>query len=334
MTLLLAAQLVGCGARSGLALPEGEETETPEDASRDLSERDPRPGPARIECPDPIFVRAREATEPIDLIWVIDSSGSMRDDLERMRDNVTTFWEAMDRSEADFRVVFITPRSEVPRPPTSVFPRYRAVDYHVTSWEPLLALNDLFPYYDDFVRPDAQTHFIAVTDDDSLAMEAVDFITEMEARLGHDFTFHAVASERVRPTITNPDGVCFTSSSAAARVGRRYYELAEMTGGLQLSICQEDWSILYELLTERIAVPIPIPCAFTVDDDVELDPASLRVRHTDGSGDTRLLDLTEGGDCDGFFFVAERRQVQLCDRTCAEINLSRGRIDLQVGCEE
>ncbi len=350
LVLILSA---GCGASTGLKVDESDDAgvdtfvapdvapDTAPDTAPD-AEPDTAPDTAEdttidtFECPDPIVVRGRDATVPIDIIWVIDSSGSMLDDLERMRANVEIFWDAMLGSEADFRVVFITPRLDAPQPPPGLFRRYRAIDYNVGSWEPLVALTSNFDAYDDFIRPDARTHFIAVTDDDSLAMEAEDFRRTMTELLGHDFTFHAVASERTMPTLSNPLGVCFTESSAAARPGRRYYELADATDGLKLSICQEDWSILYDQLTEVIAIPIPIRCAYIVGDDrVEVDPETLRVRYTDPAGEETFLPRTEESeDCEGFFYLEDRRRVVLCDRTCDDINADRGRIDLEVGCDE
>lgn len=50
--------------------------------------------------------------QPTDIIFVVDNSGSMLDELEALRSNLRTFFELLGQSQNDYRVGFITPDVE------------------------------------------------------------------------------------------------------------------------------------------------------------------------------------------------------------------------------
>ena len=350
------AVLAACGARTGLNAPLGEAVDAgvvlpdigppppprldagvidafvPEDTAVE-----PPPDVWMPQCPDSVTVAAREATVPVDIIWAIDSSGSMVDDADRMRENIEIFWEALADTRIDARVVFVADRGYAPGAPAGFSGRYIEVDYRVHSHAGLSALLAAYDEYDGYLRPDAVTHFIVVTDDESLAMEWEDFQTEMQRLLQHDFTFHAVASEQIMPTLENRFGACYHSQGLAARPGVEYYELADATGGLQLSICNEDWSELVTLLTERIVVPIPLPCGYLLPRPpagVVIDPDRFTVLwDVPGEPGPRVIPRA-GGRCDnGWQFIEGSERVELCAGTCQEVEATGGRITVDLGCD-
>ncbi|MFT3926694.1 MAG: VWA domain-containing protein [Myxococcales bacterium] len=104
--------------------------------------------------------------------------------------------------------------------------RYLHVDTLVDS-------NDFFQvaltHYDDFkahLRPGAPTHFVVVTDDNIKGMTAASFKQQMEAKLGHAFTYHALAS----------GNSCGTAPST------EHYALADLTGGQKVVTCEAGFS--------------------------------------------------------------------------------------------
>lgn len=353
--LLLAA----CGAKTDLTLPnrtpdpgrdagvEMDASTEPdasvvEDAGSDASVDAFVPPDAFVpECPDRISVSAREASIPVDIIWVIDNSFSMVDEIELMRNNVNIFWDAIVDANVDSRVVFVTQDGSAPDAPIEFARRYFPVDYRVNSHDPLLALLANFDEYGRHLRPDAITHFVVVTDDDSLGLDWEDFHETMLDLLGHEYSFHSIASERVMPTRENPTGACFTDESSAYRPGREYYALSDETGGLKLSICNRDWTELFNLLTERVAIRIPIPCGYSLPlpppPGIVYDDADFTVQYTVPGDDTpqiipRVADEAACTGSEGWWFFEGSDRINLCESTCDEVDAIDGRVTVDLGC--
>jgi hypothetical protein len=286
---------------------------------------------------------------PIDIIYVVDSSGSMSNEAERVQENMNDFSIALGSLSLDYRVVMITTSSYVSvPPPLGGSDRYMLIDRPVSSNEPLQALLDEFSVYSSFLRRSAITHFVAVTDDES-DVTAADFRTQMERNLMRNFTLHAIASEMATPSFTNPDGACQVSSGfppeGAASPGIQYYDLARMTGGLTFSICtpSEEWAMLFSLLTAAIAVPQALPCRYDVPPapgGMTLDPFLVNLVYTTGGAEEVLPyaggDPGEDPDCTagGWYYESEAQDVILiCPNTCSRLESDEtGQLNLAFGC--
>ncbi len=345
--------LASCGGKTGLQVPDfdREDGGPRRDTGRDVGGIPDAGIDAPIDvgvdspdtfiplCPGSISVVGREASVPVDIIWAIDSSGSMIDDTERMRANISLFWDSISTADVDARVIFVGQAGFVPGAPAGFSGRYTQINRRVGSTDALLQLLATHRDYQTYLRPDATTHFIVVTDDDSLGLDWEDFRSEMETLLAHDFTFHAVASERVMPSIANPYGACFHPGGTATRPGTEYYEMATATGGVQLSICNEDWGALFPILAERIAVRIPIPCAYSLPilppAGITYDPDNFTVLlQVPGEPGPRRIPAagSEAGCGDGWWYFGGSQRVTLCDSTCAEVEALDGRITVDLGC--
>ena len=318
MSLALAS---GCGARTGLDV---DELDAGIDAAIDAAIDAPEDSVDTMvdECPDPVVARVREESNAVDIIWVIDSSLSMRDELARIRRNARIFWNAMEASSLDFRAVFITPQEFAPVAPLELEHRYWNRDVPVFSNEALESLIANFPFYRPILRPDAATHFVVVTDDES-SLPAAEFDLEMRRLLGHEYRLHAVVSE-----VAEGGGACSSPTNIAIAPGEEYLELADENDGIFLSVCSEDWRDLIDRLSNELRRVIPIRCDFEVGDD-GLEVESLRVVHQPRDGEPRTLPRVDRltPRCDGFV-VSEEGSVQLCEETCRDVNLARGRLEL------
>jgi len=251
-----------------------------------------------------------------------------------VQENMNRFAGEILMTGIDPHVVVITSHEyiSVPPPLGDDPVHYRFVDQHVGSNAPLERLVSEWPRYADFLRPDAITHFIAVTDDES-DMSAIEFDLIMGGLLGHDYTLHAIASED-----TGGGREC----SGAADVGERYYRLATMTGGLQLSICTSDWTGVFDRLREHIFDTAPLPCSFAMPEapaDMTLDYMRVNVEYTPGGGSSTLL-LFVGSEAactgNGWYYddPAAPTEIVLCPATCAVVGAdSSGRVDVTLGCE-
>ncbi|HJL16384.1 MAG TPA: VWA domain-containing protein [Sandaracinaceae bacterium LLY-WYZ-13_1] len=295
---------------------------------------------------------AMEAFAPVDIIWVVDTSGSMSNEAERVQENMQSFAEAIGMVGIDWHVVMISTQDYVNVPePLAIDDRYLLIDRPVSSNEPLQALLDEYPSYADHLRSSAVTHFVAVTDDES-DLEWMEFRSRMLSNLGRSFVFHTISSEVAGPpNFMYPEGQpCQTSSGfppeGAAEPGVQYWELASATGGRTFSICtpSSEWESLFDSLTAAIAIPMAIPCEYEIPDppdDTELDFMRVNVLYTPGDGSEPqrfpYVGMPGGVDCTsgGWYYDDPEAptRIILCPSTCELIEGdTAGRVDVELGC--
>jgi hypothetical protein len=278
-------------------------------------------------------VTADAIARPVDMIWVIDSSGSMDEEAGFVQDNLNLFSSEVGASGLDPHVVVITTSEFVTVPPPlgTDAEHYLFIEDHVGSNEPLQKLVDHFGSYSGFLRPDALTQFIAVTDDES-DLSAPEFTSRMSALLGREYTFHAIASEDVGGG---------RECDGAAAVGAQYWQLAMETGGEQISICTTDWTLVFDRLLTAILEDAPLPCVFDVPaapGGTTVDPTRVNVIHTAADGSSTTIPFVmSAGACagPGWYYddpVAPTK-IELCDASCSVVGTdTTGRIDIALGC--
>lgn len=295
---------------------------------------------------------AVEAFAPVDIVWVVDTSGSMSDEAERVQMNMVAFAAAIEAVGIDWHVVMISTRDFVNVPASlATDPRYLLIDRAVNSNEPMAALLAEFPRYQDHLRRSALTHFIAVTDDES-SVAWMDFSTQMRRLLGRNFVFHTISSEVAGPpSFMYPEGQpCSTGGGfppeGAAAPGVQYYEMAMATGGRIFSICTPaaEWASLFDSLTAAIAVPMVIPCEYDIPEPPaggELDYMRVNIRFTPSGGGEQVFPYVgspDGADCTsgGWYYddYAAPTRIILCPSTCSAISGDvGGRVDVELGCQ-
>lgn len=298
-----------------------------------------------------IDVAAQEGTAPVDIIWVVDSSGSMRGEAEIVQNNLNMFSAAIGATGIDYHVVVISSSSfiSVPPPLGTDMERFRFVDVSVSSSGSLDRLLGEFDTYSDFLREDAVTHFVVVTDDES-GRGAADFRTEMMSRLGHSFYVHSIASP---PGSTNCmtvpllgmvcDDGCSGPGGEAADNGDIYWELSGMTAGRTFSICTSDWSGLFTTLSDTISVPTPLPCVYELPeppDGLTLDRMRVNIIYTDASGMPQTIpNVGSFGRCGatgGWYYdeAGAMTRIVLCPATCTQLSGDlAGQVSVALGCE-
>lgn len=139
---------------------------------------------------------------PADVVWIIDGSGSMIDEAERLQQNLDSFTSTIAAAGVDTRVVLLAQLDLVP--PGSGLAQsgnYLFVPATVDSHNALDVLVAQYDAYASFLRPDAHVHFIVVTDDESEYMalgtpqdRADAFKGAMDGLLSNEYTVHTVSS--------------------------------------------------------------------------------------------------------------------------------------------
>lgn len=316
----------------------------------------PRPDGGFAGC-DAISFDAETALAPLDIIWIIDNSGSMDGEARIIQDNLNSFVSAIEASGIeDYRVVVITQSGfvSVPPPLGTDATRFRFVSYNVQSSDALRHIVSSFPMWSDFIRPTAITHIVHVTDDES-SLSAGEFRSMFMPLLGHSWVSHAIASP---PGSTHmmciPGFGCIGSSDGcsgpngdAADNGDQYWSIASMTGGQQISICTADWSAAFTTLLASIAIPMPIPCEFAIPEPpegMEFDRRRVNVVYNPGGGGAPItfpfVGTDDGAMCppgaDGWYYddPLNPTQIILCPSTCSRVDSdTTGSVDIALGCE-
>ena len=278
---------------------------------------------------------------PIDVVWLIDTSASMLDDILQITQNIASFMKDFESSHTDTRAVMITGVDPALVTPLAQDPsRYRFVPSIVESGMLYTVALLQLDRYRDFLRPSATTHFVMVTDDED-KIDADEFRSEMEKRLGRPFVLHAIASpdEDGRPCANaSCGGVWLPLACGAVAVGDNYNKLAVATEGEKISICTDDWSEIVRRLSTAV-IASALPCAYPLADATRdgFDPARVQVVYTpEGGSDREFPKATSRSSCGtqaGWFYddAQAPTSVELCPAACKLVQHG-GSIGIALGC--
>ena len=294
----------------------------PAPAERDSGARAPMTatpdnGMAR-ECAG-LDVEVEVSQAAVDVVWVIDSSGSMRNERDTIQRGLNAFARAVAEASIDMRVVVITDRKDfdVPAPLGQDPQHFQLLDRKVGSHDALETFIKEFDDYADFLRPEAKLELIAVTDDES-RLSATAFIADMGARAGKPFRLHAIASERVGKD----------ACDGAKKPGDEYYAAAMLTEGLTLSVCNDVTPALFDTLSGSVRDSAGSPCTFAVPKapmGFDFDPDLLSVHWTPTPSAVPEVippvDTEARCGLSGWFYAEPSAPdaLTLCPRTCEQL---------------
>jgi hypothetical protein len=265
---------------------------------------------------------------PVDVVIAVDTSGSMAPYFCAVAASLSAF---MDGLGPEMRAVTLydmgalagtsttlcgaadpVANTAIAQDPT----RYRHLMVTVDSFNGFSQLLTEHQNYGSFLRPNAATHFVMVTDDDN-STPAADFKTQMEALLGHAFVFHALVA----------DG---QNGCLGAQVGTQYLTLADLTGGKKLPICSAMPSTTGTELTASVRASSATSCRVT---DVSASPELVQLLFKPGSGaQTQLPRATDAQGCaTNLAWSYAGSTVTLCPAACP-LARQGGQLVLGTGC--
>lgn len=320
-----------------------------------------------------IEVSSELERKPVDLVMAIDTSSSMNNELTTIQNNLNAFAAQVAASGADLRTVVITKKAyfTVPPPLGTDATRYKFIESNIGSFDALAHILAHFNTYKSFLRPNAVTHFMVVSDDYSFFDPAC-FKGIMEAKLGHGFTFDTISSQstvavpnlpassctcaptiQISPTIPadNPlygavpeCALDFTSGgggqecAGAINPAPQYYSLARATGGLAQSICTTDWSDIFDELTAQVSRSA-LPCAIDIPQPpagYAADASDVTVVYTEsGESPVTFARAADANCATGQWYLdstGEKPLARLCPATCSEVGKHAGSISIEREC--
>lgn len=360
-TLLLsalasAALIVACSAaekRSGFEPP------PPENGT----DGGPSLGPAADAGPTKCATAQAAAIKPpIDIIVIVDQSGSMSEEISSLKGSLNNLSTMLDKTNIDYHVVMIgtvgTGTFDVCIPPplggascASNGTKFRTVNTNVQSNDALTIILSTLDQatgpksWRDFLRPDALKIFIPVTDDDALgndfkAMNPNQYDADLLAKGGGLFGTDALRKYVFYPIAGADTFPSESKCSSAVNNGSVYLALAKMTHGKWFPVCSGSFAPVFTeigtVLSAQVACELAIP---TPTSGGELDPDKVNVKFTSADGKTVndiLQDKTKrcADGANGWQYSDDGTKILLCGDDCeAARNDPGSKVDVEFGCQ-
>lgn len=252
---------------------------------------------------------------PVDVVFVVDDSGSMREDQQKLGENFASFIQHFTALNLDYRLAVITTDVAhddrkgkfhggviTPETPQAdrVFLENVAVGTEGSPAESgLVAIRmafqdpDAVAHNGDFLRPDAILAVVIVSDEEDFSDgdssepdpadappvdEIVSFLLSLK---------DGDPAKVIMPVIVGdiPDG-CTGADGVKAEPGFRYHEAATALNGSKSSICSDDFAtVLDEIGSELAGLVTAFPLDYTPDPEtITVRVDEVIVPHSETSG--------------------------------------------------
>ncbi|MEA2753349.1 MAG: hypothetical protein QOI41_7492 [Myxococcales bacterium] len=292
----------------------------------------------------------------VDIIFVIDDSGSMTEEMTQIRTNVNTFATKIGTVGLDYTVTFIVRRGTnanqnqicVPAPLAGANcadnpPTFHHVNQDVQSTD---SFQRILQTYDtswkNYIRMEATKVFIEVTDDTSNMSETA-FDTQLLAKqpagmfgtaADRHYIWHSIVS---KPFATTPPSSSICSTAAGPSV--QYQNLSILTKGIIDEVCKTDYSGVLDNIAKGITDKLG--CELGYPSTATSDPTKLAVTFTPkGQAAQTLTQVTDVSKCgtiaDAWYYdnAASPTKIILCPSMCTKANAATdGKLAALVGCK-
>jgi hypothetical protein len=207
---------------------------------------------------------AGAARPPLDVIVVVDTSGSMDEEVTQVQAGLNSFATSLRAKGYDLHLILIADASIcVPAPFGSGncpadenLPGYRHVVQSVGSNDSLDRVLVSYPQYSASLRPGSRRVFLEVSDDDS-DLSANNFTSQLIATDAGfaQFQFHAIVAS-TEPVFLPPGNVCNPGglNPLAAAEGVVYKQLVAQTEGAFYDLCLQDFTPAWDRIADAIAI--------------------------------------------------------------------------------
>ena len=303
---------------------------------------------------------AEEATpklQPADIIFAVDTSGSMGEESSFVRDRINDFSKQISLTGIDVRVFMLAEALLFPcigpacppgicvdaplgsgscpndhNPPHYFHPS----GTDVYSTDSLSVIIDSWPSWGNVVREDATKYLIIISDDNAAAPYIDDAQTFID-------TFTALAPSKLSG-FTAHGIYCFSDQGDCVVKGQVYEDLVNLTGGIHGDLALQDFQPIFDAVAEQVVIAAAeLPCQWDLPDPPEgeeLDPALVNVLFTAGdASETDIYKVAGESDCDpdsgGWYYDNEANPatIHLCAASCDLVSGDpQGRIDILFGC--
>ncbi len=288
---------------------------------------------------------------PADIIFAVDTSGSMNIEFNSVQNNMNAFSSQIVNSGVDAHVVLISSNDMCIAAPlgsgncpsdTNEDGGYLHVMEGVGSNNAFDKILQTQPMYADFLRPNALKHVIVVSDDNA-NMNANTFKSSFED-FGPEyegFRFHAIVG------LNDADDVLWCIQNAiccafVANEGSQYKNLVGLTGGLLGDLCDQEFGPIFNELSTVVVDDAELPCEFLIPepDGMDIDFGKVNVELDVDNNPVEIPKVDDLAGCDdvvdGWYYDDNDNpeMINLCPDTCAKVQGDENAgIDVKFGCE-
>jgi hypothetical protein len=298
----------------------------------------------------------------VDIIVVIDTSGSMSEETASVNSNINAFASSIGKSGLDYRVImiadkpppFVPPGFPIPGvcvpPPlggaacADNAPLFHQIATTVDSNDSLQLILDQYSTYEPWLRPTAFKVFIEITDDNSSPLQWTDFDTKILAKSSAHFgdaTTRRYIFDSICGWKKSTPVLSATKCDSAVNTGDQYQQLSKLTGGIVDSVCETDYSGVFSNIAKGLVTKLG--CEFAVPkpkDGSPADPTKVVVNYTPGGGATKpLTQVTDASKCgtipDAWYYdnPSAPTKILFCPTTCAGAGSdTNGKLEIALGC--
>ncbi len=282
------------------------------------------------ECAS-VAEEAHPGMGPVDIIFAIDNSPSLEDEIEEVRVNMNAFSQQIVDAGIDAHIVVI---SCLPGdcgnsgggdntfygicidPPLGAAdgcqeetdggvtdddnpPLYTHVSIRVPSVKALEWIVEQYPEYQQVLRPGTTKHIVVVSDDTD-EWTAEQFTTELLAvDAGFaGFFFHGVFSyySKEAACLMDPPHAC-CEYAAPNGEGVPYKQLVEQTGGESGDLCLQDFDPVFAAVATSVIENAQLSCEYEIPPPPEeqtFDKEKVNVEYIDGQDNSTIVGHVDG----------------------------------------
>jgi hypothetical protein len=309
---------------------------------------------------------------PADVIFVIDNTPSMGDEIEDVRANMNAFSQMVIDDGLDLHIVLISCQHDdcgahedwhgicIDAPVGAVDgcieggpyadsnePNYLHVSEPVPSTKGLFTVIDTYDRWSSMIRDDSSKHIIVVSDDNDeySAQQFIDELTALDSRFV-GFQAHGIysfLSKEDACAISDTEPCCAFSSPEGE--GSVYRDLVDLTGGLSGDMCLQNFQPVFAELGGAVVDSAVLSCNWGIPDPPEgeeLDYTKINVEFISSQTESYFIGRVDTvADCanvsQGWYYDDNVNPsiVYLCPTSCDWIQGDEGsQITVHFGCEQ
>lgn len=315
-----------------------------------------------------ISQRAENQRQPADIIFAVDNSGSMGEEIAFVRDQLNAFSQQIIASGVDVRIILISasfadgqdtdddddedddddqsedvqirengicvaaPLGSGQCPQDGPTPHYFHVSEKVESHDALALFTETFPRWQSQLRAGASKTFVVVTDDNAEEITAAQFQANVAALPGglfDDFRFSGI--------------YCFSECADSDGIGTVYEELVQATGGVKGDLCEQNFAPVFDALANAVVSASGLQCGWDIPappagQSFDLQQVNVRVS-TQGAAARDLFRVADESACTtngGWYYdvATSPQQILVCPSTCTTLqNDLDASVSVLFGCE-
>ena len=314
-----------------------------------------------------VSAAAKPVYRPVDIVFTIDNTPSMHDEIEQLRANLNAFSQKIMSTGIDVRIVLNSCLEGqcdhwnwygiCVGPPLgkacaceaaaddSNPPHYLHVNQSIPSHKGLNRTILTYQSWKSMLRKDSIKHLVSITDDND-EWSAAAF---RSALLALDPGLTGYKHHGIYSYLSKEDACAISGSEPCCKIappggeGTVIRELVQMTGGVSGDLCLQNFAPVLDHVATSVITGSRIACSWELPDPpigMILDTEKINVSFIDSGTVTELGRASSLQHCsqvkDGWYYddPVNPTEVRACPQTCSWMqDKSDGKVSIRFGCK-